>query len=58
MISDQSQLSALRTAIDLAHGRVRLTPSQRELFEKHIEAIMDRIIAAQEKRRAKEANGK
>jgi len=54
VISDQTQLAALQTAIDIAHGRARLTPAQRELFEKHIGEIMDRIRAAAEKRREKE----
>lgn len=52
-ISDASQLAALQTALDLANGRIKLSPSQRHLFEAHIEAIRQRIVAAAEKRESK-----
>lgn len=49
-VSDASQLAALQTASDLAHGRVKLSASQRELFDAQLEAIRRRIIAAAAKR--------
>lgn len=50
-ISDASQLAALQTASDLAHGRVKLSASQTELFDAQLEAIRQRIKAAAAKRR-------
>lgn len=49
--SDASQIAALQTAIDIAHGRVKLSASQRELFEAQIESIRQWIIVAAAKRR-------
>jgi len=56
-ISDASQLSALQTAINLAHGRVRLTRAEQELFERHIGAIRERIERAAARRESKGADG-
>jgi hypothetical protein len=53
MISDASQLAVLNTAVDIAHGRRKLTVHEREIFTKHIEAIRQRIIDAAAKRNAK-----
>lgn len=51
MISDATQLAALRIAIELAYGRTALmTLRQRELFEQQIKAIEARIIAAEARR--------
>jgi hypothetical protein len=56
-ISDASQLSALHTAIQLAHGRVRLTRAEQELFERHIGAIRTRIERAAARRESKLTDG-
>jgi len=50
MISDQTQIAALRTAEKLADGAVKLSASERLLFKKHIDAIRQRIIAAAARR--------
>jgi hypothetical protein len=52
VISDATQLSALQMAIDLAHGRIKLNASQRELFQLQIDAIRKRIIEASARRAA------
>jgi hypothetical protein len=46
MISDATQIAALRTAEKLADGAVKLSASERLLFKQHIDAIRQRIIAA------------
>ena len=53
MISDQAQIMALQTAVDIAKGRVKLNASQRELWERHIDAIRRRIIDAAARRDTK-----
>jgi len=53
MISDQTQIMALQTAIDIAKGRVKLNASQRELWERHLDAIRKRIIDAAARRDTK-----
>jgi hypothetical protein len=50
MISDATQIAALRTAEKLADGAVKLSASERLLFKKHIDAIRQRIIAAAARR--------
>jgi len=44
---------ALQTAVDIAKGRVKLNASQRELWERHIDAIRRRIIDAAARRDTK-----
>jgi hypothetical protein len=50
MISDQSQLAALDLAIEVATGRRKLNASEAALFQRHIEEIRQRIIAAAARR--------
>jgi hypothetical protein len=50
MISDATQIAALRTAEKLADGAVKLSASERLLFKQHIDAIRQRIIAAAARR--------
>lgn len=57
MISDATMLAALQTASDLAHGRAKLSAAQRELFDAHLEAIRQRIIAAAAKRGDRDGRG-
>lgn len=54
MISDATQLAALDLAIEVAAGRRKLNAAQLELFRRHIEAILQRIIAAAAKRDARD----
>ena len=53
MISEQTQLAALRTAEKLADGAVKLSASERILFKAHIDAIRKRIIDAASRRETK-----
>lgn len=53
MISDSTQLGALRTAEKLADGAVKLSASERLLFKAHIDAIRKRIIDAAARRGTK-----
>jgi hypothetical protein len=55
MISDATQLAALQTAKDIARKRHTLSPSQCDLFDAHIDAIIKRIIAAASRREKTEA---
>lgn len=50
MISDASQLAALDLAIAIANGRRKLNASEAVLFQKQIDAIRQRIIAAAARR--------
>ena len=47
MISAATQIAALQTAFDIAHGRKRLTRAELELFERHIQDIRERIERAE-----------
>jgi hypothetical protein len=53
MISDATQLAALRTAEKLADGAVKLSASERMLFKAHIAEIRQRIIDAAARRDTK-----
>jgi hypothetical protein len=50
VISEATQLAALRTAEKLADGAIKLSASERLLFKQHIDAIRQRIIAAAARR--------
>jgi hypothetical protein len=53
VISEATQLAALRTAEKLADGAIKLSASERLLFKQHIDAIRQRIIAAAARRETK-----
>lgn len=54
MISDQTQLTALELAIDVGHGRKKLSKREAELHEQQLDSIRQRIIDARRRQRERE----
>jgi hypothetical protein len=54
MISDTTQLAALDLAIQVGHGRRKLSKREAELHEQQIESIRQRILDFQRRSRERE----